>query len=98
MHYEIILCSKFTPTLTYTISLSFSYRQEKLAIFDVILCQILTGDSLSTLSSDGSALSIDKLEVSNAADCLATLTSMPIPNIENSKEDPPELTKGKGIP
>ena len=73
------------------------YRQEKLAILDVILCQILAGNNRATLSSDGSLFNCG-FKATDSKDCFAILISIPIPIIENNKDDPPELTKGKGMP
>jgi hypothetical protein len=48
--------------------------------------------------SDVSVLSVSRFEVSDSNDCLAIFTRIPIPIIENSNDDPPELIKGNGMP
>src|SRR3972149_2727637 len=75
----------------------YCYRQEKLAILDVVLCQILAGNNPATLSSDSSIFTCG-FKSPDSKDYFAILISIPIPIIENNKEDPPELTKGKGMP
>ena len=75
----------------------YCYCHEKPATLDVILCQNLTSNNLPPLSSDGS-ISTSGFKVSDTKDCLAILINIPIPIIENNKDDPPELTKGNGMP